>query len=105
MRCKRWGCTQEFSEKPDRVSGYRGGRYREFCSDACRKAEKRRQDEYQNLHLSLSEAVRFNDLVEKFFLEVRKAGREPTKFDHTEAHKYAKEKIETARLFYNAVFG
>jgi len=99
MFCKRWGCTEEFSEKPVRPSYYKGGRYREYCSDACRMAEKRRQSDMENLHLSLSEMMTYNNLVEKFFMYVRRDGREPHKHDYTEAHKYAKEKFELRRQF------
>lgn len=42
-RCNRFGCAMHFNENPDNPT-YKGGRYRKFCSDSCRKAEKRRID-------------------------------------------------------------
>lgn len=40
--CKAEGCNNVISETATKTT-YRGGRYRLFCSDKCRKAEQRRQ--------------------------------------------------------------
>src|SRR5687768_10045613 len=39
--CNRVGCNNRLEENPIRPSGYKGRRYRRYCSDACRKAANR----------------------------------------------------------------
>lgn len=104
MQCKRWGCEKEFSESPERPSGYRGGRYREFCSDACRMAEKRRVKAIADLNLSLDENVFFQETIAillKKYQDSYYFKRAYSAKIHTTAYKLAIREVEYKRKYPN----
>lgn len=102
MRCKRWGCEETFSERPDRPSNYRGGRYKEFCSDACRMAETRREKAMAAADLSLDEVVFFQETIAVLLGKYQKSNLLSFKYNakiHTTVWKIALKEVEMKRKY------